>query len=62
MTYLQLLELIEAMSDEQQAMDVTISCEGGWYVVSAMTQLTFVKEPDEAGDEQYPVGQPILEC
>lgn len=62
MDYDQLLELIEAMSDEQRKMTVTVSCGGEWFSVQAMTQLTFVQEPESPDTEQYPVGQPILEC
>ena len=60
LTYKQLKEFIEEMEDKDQEQAALVSCDGGWYELSAITVLAAVQEAPE-GDEQYPIGQVILE-
>lgn len=54
MTYSKLLELIEAMSDEQKAMNVVVACMGEYYESPAVVEVVL------ADAEWYPAGQVVL--
>lgn len=56
MTYSKLLELIEAMSDEQKAMDVVVSTDS----FTTITLCTEVCHADYDDGAEFVVGQPIL--
>lgn len=55
MTYSQLRDIIDAMSDTQKAMAVVVATEGGYCETEAISELSFVSNEDF-----YPVGQVII--
>jgi hypothetical protein len=58
MTYSKLLEMIEAMSDEQKAMPAIVNTAGEYLELSMVCEVAFADTPDEG--EPFELGQPIL--
>jgi hypothetical protein len=57
MTFSKLLEIIEAMSDEQKDMEVVLLFEGTYVMPSMASEIIF---NEAEGEDEYPLGQVFL--